>query len=126
MSKYLNAESILAAEDFMFAEVDVPEWGGKVRVRSLSGSQRTMIKKAVENKDTDDLEELITVMSVVDDDGKRILQRKQIPQLKEKSTAPISRIAQKVMEISGISNPEMAIEEAKKNFNDMNEDSAID
>lgn len=33
-------DRILAADDIGFEDVDVPEWGEKVRVRGLSGTQR--------------------------------------------------------------------------------------
>ena len=46
--QYLSADNILNADDFAYAEVDCPEWGGTVRIRSLSGGQRVNIKKAIE------------------------------------------------------------------------------
>ena len=113
--KYLNAESILAAEDFCYADVECPEWGGTVRVRSLSGGQRSVITQRVQVKETNELEELLVVMGVVNEDGARIFTNEDIEALKKKSNAPISRIAKKIMEISGIGNADEAVNEAKKN-----------
>lgn len=125
--KYLNAESILAAEDFCYADVECPEWGGVVRVRSLSGGQRSLITQRVQAQDTDELEELLTVMGVVDEDGNRIFTNKDIDLLKKKSNTPISRIAKKIMKISGIGNAGEAVEEAKKNSSlTMKDDSSFD
>lgn len=125
--KYLNAESILAAEDFCYADVECPEWGGVVRVRSLSGGQRSLITQRVQAQDTDELEELLTVMGVVDEDGNRIFTNKDIDLLKKKSNTPISRIAKKIMEISGIGNAGEAVEDAKKNSSlMMKDDSSFD
>ena len=112
---FLSAENILAAEDFRYAVVDCPEWGGSVRVRSLSGGQRTVITQRVQDKNTEDLEEMLVVMACVNEDGTRIFTNKDIEALKKKSAAVTSRIAKKVMEISGIGTEAAAVEEAKKN-----------
>ena len=127
MGKYLTAESILSADDFEYAEVDCPEWGGAVRVRSLSGGQRSIITGRVRDKETEDLEELLTVMGTVNEDGVRIFTSKDIDALKKKSNAPIARIAKKIMEISGIGNTAAAVDEAKKNSAlTKNDDSSFD
>lgn len=115
MGKYLNAESILAAEDFKYAEVECPEWGGTVRVRSLSGGQRAQITQRVNDKQLDELDELLAVMACVDEDGSRIFTNKDIASLKKKSAAVVTRIAKKVLEISGIGNEAGEVDEAKKN-----------
>ena len=127
MGKYLTAESILAAEDFCYADVECPEWNGLVRVRSLSGGQRSVITQRVQAKETDGLEELLTVMACVDEDGNRIFSNKDIDALKKKSSAPIARVAKKVMEISGIGNEHDTVNAAKKNsMQMMSDDSSLD
>ena len=40
MSKLLNAGEILAAQDLKTRDVEVPEWGGVVRLRELSARDR--------------------------------------------------------------------------------------
>ena len=127
MGKYLNAESILAAEDFKYAEVECPEWGGTVRVRSLSGGQRAQITQRVNDKQLDELDELLAVMACVDEDGSRIFTNKDIVSLKKKSAAVVTRIAKKVLEISGIGNEAGEVDEAKKNSElTASDDSSLD
>jgi hypothetical protein len=127
MGKYLNAESILAAEDFKYAEVECPEWGGTVRVRSLSGGQRAQITQRVNDKQLDELDELLAVMACVDEDGSRIFTNKDIASLKKKSAAVVTRIAKKVLEISGIGNEAGEVDEAKKNSElTASDDSSLD
>lgn len=127
MSKYLTAESILNAEDFRYEDVECPEWGGTVRVRSLSGGQRSVITQRVQDKATEDLEELLVVMGCVDETGNRIFTNKDIDKLKKKSNTPISRISKKIMELSGIGNAGEMVEDAKKNSAEMmNDDSRFD
>ena len=126
MGKYLTAESILAAEDFQYAEVDCPEWGGSVRVRSLSGGQRAVLKKAMDENDST-IDELLVVMCTVDEDGKRIFDKKMVEQLSKKNTNVISRIAIRILEISGMRDREQAVKDAEKNFGKTeNDDSSFD
>lgn len=127
MTKYLTADSILTAEDFSYADVDVPEWGGTVRVRSLSGGQRSIITQRVRDNNTEDLEELLIVMACVNEDGGRIFTNQDIPALKKKVNSAISRVAKKIMEISGIGNAAEAVDDAKKNSElTMSDDSSFD
>ena len=125
MSKYLTAESILAADDFQYADVDCPEWGGVVRVRSLSGGQRSVITQRIQSKDTENLEELLVIMGCVDADGNRIFTNAHMDALKKKSNTPIQRISKKIMELSGIGNADERLQEAKKNSG-LNDDSSLD
>lgn len=125
MSKYLTAESILAADDFQYADVDCPEWGGVVRVRSLSGGQRSVITQRIQSKDTENLEELLVIMGCVDENGNRIFTNAHMDALKKKSNSPIQRISKKIMELSGIGTADEKLKEAKKN-SDPSDDSSYD
>ena len=125
--KYLtSADAILQAEDFVFDEVDCPEWGGTVRIRSLSGGQRVVLRKAVD-AGRNDIDEMLCVMAIVDEDGNRVLHQNQIGELGKKNTAVITRIANRVLEISGMKDRGAAIAEAEKNSEEMeSDDSSFD
>ena len=114
MKTYLTAESILQSEDFTYDEVDCPEWGGTVRIRSMSGTQRVTLKKAIE-QGQNDIDEMVCVMCIVDADGNRIFNRSQIGELGKKNTKAISRVAKRIVEISGLRDPEKAVKDAEKN-----------
>jgi len=43
----LNKEQILRADDLKTEEVDVPEWGGSVRVRVLTGTERDAFESSI-------------------------------------------------------------------------------
>lgn len=124
--QYLSADNILNADDFAYAEVDCPEWGGTVRIRSLSGGQRVTIKKAID-AGADDIDEMLCVMAIVDAEGKRILERKHIDKLASKNTAPVTRVAIRVLEISGMRDPKKSVQDAEKNSSvTENEDLSFD
>ena len=126
MGKYLTAADILQAEDFVFEDISIPEWGGTVRIRSLSGAQRATLKKAID-AGTETADEMICVMCMVDDDGNRIFNSSQIEALRKKNTKAITRIAKRALVISGMIDPAKAVEEAKKNSGETeNADSSYD
>ena len=127
MGKLLtSAEMILQAEDFVYDEVDCPEWNGSVRIRSLSGGQRVELRKAVDSG-RNDIDEMLCVMAIVDEDGNRVLHQNQMSALGKKNTAVITRIANRVLEISGMKDREKAIADAEKNSGEMESvDSSFD
>ena len=47
MGLITNCEEILNRDDFTFEELEVPEWGGTIRIRSLSGNERTKITNMI-------------------------------------------------------------------------------
>lgn len=117
----LTAESILAAEDFVYDIVDCPEWGGEVRVRSLSGAQRATLKKAID-AGQDNIDETVCVMAIVDQDGNRIFTQQQIAALSKKNTSVITRIAMRVLQISGMRDRDKALKDAEKNSGEIRKD----
>lgn len=126
MGKYLTADAILQAEDFIYDDVECPEWGGTVRIRSLSGAQRATLRKAIDNGN-EDIDEMLCVMAIVDDDGNRVLNQKQIGELSRKNTKAISRVAVRVLEISGMRKPDKSVADAEKNSEEtLSGDSSFD
>ena len=73
MGLITNCEEILNRDDFTFEELEVPEWGGTIRIRSLSGNERTKITNMVQKrKDGDGMFEQVVIFAAVDENGKRI------------------------------------------------------
>lgn len=125
MSKYLTAEQILSADDFRYAEVDVPEWGGTVRVRTMSAKQRDALNRMFKDRGEVESTEFMLLMCVVDENGNRVLKREHLDMLKEKSVAPINRIVKAISDLMGTSSD--AVESAEKNYAaTMTEDLPID
>ena len=125
MSKYLTAEQILSADDFRYAEVDVPEWGGTVRVRTMSAKQRDALNRMFKDRGEVESTEFMLLMCVVDENGNRVFTREHLDMLKEKSVAPINRIVKAISDLMGTSSD--AVESAEKNYAaTMTEDLPID
>jgi hypothetical protein len=109
---YLTAEQILAAEDLQTEDVDIPAWGGKVRVRTIS---------AQEAQDANDRAEKfghpmaieVAALAVVDGEGKPIFSIEQAKQLLGKSNHAFTTMVKAVLRLNGLG--EEAEKELAKN-----------
>ena len=107
----LGKEAILLADDRKFEIVHVPEWGGDVRLRSLSGRERdefessTMkLKNGKQEQDMDNFRARFVALCIVDEDGKRIFVTKsEIGILGSKSVSALQRLFNKASEMNGMS-----------------------
>jgi len=116
----LTRDAILAAPDLLTEEVPVPEWGGTVLVRGLTGTERDafeeeMITGKGKNRDVNlaNFRARLIVKSVVDKGGKRLFTQADMVALGGKSAAAIQRVFQVAMRLSGMS--EEDVEELTKN-----------
>ena len=116
----LTRDAILAAPDLPTEEVLVPEWGGTVLVRGLTGTERDafeeeMITGKGKNRDVNlsNFRARLIVKSVVDKSGKRLFTQADMVALGGKSAAAIQRVFQVAMRLSGMS--EEDVEELTKN-----------
>lgn len=105
----LSRDDILKSEDLETREVDVPEWGGTVLVRGLTGHERNRYEASVtqqRGKHTvtvlDDITAKLVAACIVDADGKRLFTEGDIGALSEKSGAALQRVADVALELSGM------------------------
>lgn len=106
---YLGKAEILAAADLQYDDVAVPEWGGTVRVRGLTGRERDAFEAAVASAKGKDVKlnlqnvrARLVALSVVDADGARIFDERDIGALGEKSAQALERVFQAAMRLSGL------------------------
>ena len=109
MTKFLSRDDILNAA-IKTAEVDVPEWGGRVKVRELSAHEVTTLgigmvtdDGKVDRSQVPDMMTQAVVLGAIDEDGKRLFTEQDVELLKGKSFDPIQRIAKAVLDMSGVS-----------------------
>lgn len=124
MSTYLSRKQIVSTQGISTAEVECPEWGGKVLVRELTAIEATDIgltavaggasisrKTLGKGKTRDtvptsglvDMFPRIVAMCVVDEDLNPILSEDDVRSLSARSVAPIQRIADKAFDLSELS-----------------------
>ena len=129
---YLDRAAILAVPDITTEDVDVPEWGGVVRVRGLTASQRDAFEAASlqgKGKNTSvnlhNLRARLVALCIVDGDGNQLFAERDVHVLGQKSAAAIDRIYDTATRLSGIG--ENDVEELTKNSeSDQSDDSISD
>lgn len=114
MSKILTRDQILQAADIHTEEISVPEWGGEVLVRGLTGAERDRFEESViemKGKSTrvkmENARAKLVAMSVVGEDGKRLFAEADVELLGKKSAAALDRVYQAAARLSGISNEDL-------------------
>jgi hypothetical protein len=101
--KILNLEDIRSADDTGAVEVEIPEWGGAVYVRGLTGGERAEIEEQVQkNLSMRNLKIDLTLKCTLDADGNRIFTKAEKSLLLNKSSTAIEKIFNKVFELSGL------------------------
>ncbi|MBF0417208.1 MAG: hypothetical protein HQL86_03060 [Magnetococcales bacterium] len=109
----LNRQQILDAQDLKTVDVDVPEWGGPVRIREFSGKDRDAFLTAAHkrrDKGVIELTALLVALAIVDDDGEEMFTEADIQTLNTKSAHALVRLEEEIRKLN-----RMNEEEAEKN-----------
>ncbi len=117
---FLTRDQILNANDLVYEDIDVPEWGGKVRVRALTGAERDRFEAAILEQRgrgvrvrLENARALIAAMSIVDSEGNRLFSDRDVQALGQKSAAALDRVTTVAMRLSGLGPDDL--EELTKN-----------
>lgn len=96
----LNRDQILGAEDIKIETVDVPEWGGTVRVRTLTAADRLRVVGTVDPKV--DTRIIYVAAALIDDKGEPLMTAADIPALMVKSAKATDRVYEVVARLNGL------------------------
>ncbi|GAB3117818.1 hypothetical protein GCM10027160_28930 [Streptomyces calidiresistens] len=118
----LSKAQILAADDLPTRDVKVPEWGGSVRVRTLSGTERDQfeadsMKGKGKNRDINlaNMRARLVAATCVYEDGTLMFDEpSDVIALGRKSAAALDRVYTAAAELSGITDADM--EELAEDF----------
>lgn len=116
----LTKQQIIEAKDLPLETVHVPEWGGEVDVRGLSGADRDSFED--ETVKFNGGERVVNVINLrarlcarcmVDEKGERMFSEDEVAELGRKSGAALARVFAAAQRLSGLS-PE-DVKELEKN-----------
>jgi hypothetical protein len=132
MSDFLTRDQILRAADIKTEPIDVPEWGGKVLVRGLSGFERDQYEQSIivgkgNNRDVNmrNARAKLVRLSCVDPAGQLLFSEDDVKVLGKKSAAALQRVFDKARKLSGLSDSDL--DELTENFdNGQGDDSSSD
>ena len=120
MSKLLSKSDILNADDLKHEDVKVPEWGGSVRVRTMTGSERDQFEAyciaAGKNGvgGLDNVRATVVSLVLVDEDGNRLFSKRDVEALGKKSISALDRVFEVAQRINRLSDRD--IEELEENL----------
>lgn len=103
MPSYLGKSDILNANDDAYEDVQVPEWGGVVRVRRLSAAEKDAFEasimdirqergRVVERPNLVNMRSKLVARCIVDAEGQLVFDESDIPALGRKSGAALDRV----------------------------------
>lgn len=121
--KLLSAEDILNANDLKFEVVEVPEWGGSVRVRTMTGYERDEFEAQIARQSTGEgkntkvdmrgLKIKVLSLTLVNDKGELLFSPEQVQKLEKKSGKALDDVFQVASKLNGLGDKEL--EELVKN-----------
>lgn len=135
----LTRDQILAAQDITTEEVSVPQWGGTVLVRGMSGTERNLFEDActkeipagnragrragqtVTKFVKDNIMAKLCAWCMVDEAGEKLFADTDIGALGKKSGAALQRVMEVAMRLSGLDDDaidDMAKELQERPFDD--------
>lgn len=112
MKKLLTKDDILNCQDLKTKEIDVPEWGGTVRVSQISAAARCDLQMMVlddngKPKSGKEINRILTLglcaFSVVDENGAQLFTEAEIEALSKKNADAVDRVFAVADELNGIS-----------------------
>ena len=100
----LSKDAILAAEDLPRETVSVPEWGGQVLVRTMSGTDRDAFEASLLAKDgrMENVRARLVALTLCDAQGDRLFNDSEIAALGRKSARALDRVFSVAQRLNGI------------------------
>lgn len=107
---FLTRDQIIAADDRKYETVSCPEWGGDVRLKSISGTQRDAYESSVIAAGSSDkrmnlrnARAKLIILCAVDDNGAQLFTTDDLNALGRKNAAPIDRLFDACRKLAGMS-----------------------
>lgn len=122
---YLTKQQILEARDIRYVDVEVPEWGGKVRVKMMTGTERDAyeaslyeVKAGPDGKsdirfNREDMRCKLLARVLVDEQGRRLFADAEIRTLGQKSAAALERVYKEAQRLNALDDEAVAAAEKK-------------
>jgi hypothetical protein len=117
----LTRDEILGRPDTQEEQIDVPEWGGEVRVRGLTGKERDAFEASLvstngrpDDMNMENIRAKLVILSVVSSDGSHVFRwPADVELVGDRCAAALDRIFAVAQRLSGIRRREL--EEMVKN-----------
>lgn len=124
--KLLTMEEILSADDTVYEDLKIPEWGGTVRLQALTLGEREQYEQELQRRkaevgDVEALENLrakLIARTIVDEQGNNLFNYNKVAEMNKlggRSAAVMERIFDWALKANGIGENEKEKEDRVKN-----------
>lgn len=120
MGNKLSRDQIIAADDLPREDVDVPEWGGSVTLRGLTGTQRDLFEQETVRQNgknvsvnMENVRARLVARCLVDEKGERMFSDEDVKVLGGKSGKALERLFKVAQRLSGLTQDD--VQELAKN-----------
>lgn len=110
----LGKNEILTADDLKTQDVSVPEWGGEVRIKTLTGAERDQYEadsvrtnKGKREVNMSNMRARLIAMCAVDEQGQLLFTRADVMKLGQKSAAALERVFDAAATMNGMSDEDV-------------------
>jgi hypothetical protein len=124
---FLTRTDILEADDTRYETVQCPEWGGDVRLRSISGAKRDAYESSLMEErggsrkmNLRNARAKLIVLTAVDEDGRPLFTSDDLRALGAKNAAPLDRLFDAARKLAGMSDDD--IDKMTENFGETEDD----
>lgn len=97
---FLDRNAILNAQDVNYEVLEIPEWGGTIRLRTLTGDQAAEFMDMKEDEKKDVMPRILS-LAVVDANGDRVFEDTDFVAIMRKSMRPLLRVLKVVNRMNG-------------------------
>lgn len=120
----LNREDILKVKDIRVERLFVPEWGGEIFVKGLTGAERDNFESSIismrgtkQKIDMENVRAKLAALSICDEEGSRMFAATDALALAQKSASALQRIFIVAQRLSGLTEADVneLTEELKAN-----------
>jgi hypothetical protein len=112
----LTKEQILSAIDLKTETVEVPEWGGQVKVRMMTGAERDAFEESIvdvkgtsQKQNLKNLRAKLCVMTMVDDNGNLVFTQDEVVALGKKSAKALDRVFGVAQKLNGLTKDDVDV-----------------
>lgn len=106
----ITREQILSSSDAKMEKVAVPEWGGDVHIKVMSGAERDRWEAAAfegGKVNRDNFRARLLVETICDESGKLLFSPADVDALSAKSSAILSRLTPVALKINALTNDDV-------------------
>ncbi len=99
----LSRDDIFSAKDLTFQEVEIPQWGGSVRIKVMSIAEQIAFERLNKAK-KDDSELVFALLSqcCVDEGGNHLFEEKDVVELNKKSSVPVLALFKACLDLNSM------------------------